>query len=92
MLNFMFAIQSAYCSISHTFHRGYYPKGGGEVIIRTSPVKQLNPVDLTDRGSVTKIHGRAFVAGVLPLKVSYLGLLRVYYVSCLLVGWFFREG
>ncbi|XP_004614711.1 RNA 3'-terminal phosphate cyclase isoform X2 [Sorex araneus] len=50
--------------------RGYYPKGGGEVIIRTSPIKQLSPIDLTDRGTVTKIHGRAFVAGVLPLKMA----------------------
>ncbi|TKC40980.1 RNA 3'-terminal phosphate cyclase isoform X1 [Monodon monoceros] len=50
--------------------RGYYPKGGGEVIIRMSPVKQLNPINLTDRGSVTKIYGRAFVAGVLPFKVA----------------------
>uniref|UniRef100_A0A8C7C0I9 RNA 3'-terminal phosphate cyclase n=1 Tax=Neovison vison TaxID=452646 RepID=A0A8C7C0I9_NEOVI len=49
---------------------GYYPKGGGEVIVRMSPVKQLNPINLTDRGSVTKIYGRAFVAGVLPFKVA----------------------
>nr|KAF6414247.1 RNA 3'-terminal phosphate cyclase [Molossus molossus] len=50
--------------------RGYYPKGGGEVIVQMSPVKRLNPVILTERGSVTKIHGRAFVAGVLPFKVA----------------------
>ncbi|KAM7318015.1 RNA 3'-terminal phosphate cyclase isoform X1 [Alexandromys fortis] len=50
--------------------RGYYPKGGGEVVVRMSPVKQLDPINLTDRGSVTKIYGRAFVAGVLPLKVA----------------------
>ncbi|KAK2491155.1 hypothetical protein MC885_017601 [Smutsia gigantea] len=50
--------------------RGYYPKGGGEVIVRISPVKQLNPINITDRGSVTKIYGRAFVAGVLPFKVA----------------------
>nr|XP_036871098.1 RNA 3'-terminal phosphate cyclase [Manis javanica] len=50
--------------------RGYYPKGGGEVIVRMSPIKQLNSINLTDRGSVTKIYGRAFVAGVLPFKVA----------------------
>ncbi|KAL7984881.1 RNA 3'-terminal phosphate cyclase isoform X1 [Crotalus tigris] len=50
--------------------RGYYPKGGGEVVVRMSPVKQLNPITLTDRGTVTKIHGRAFVAGALPIKVA----------------------
>lgn len=42
------------------------------MIVRMSPVKQLNPINLTDRGSVTKIYGRAFVAGVLPFKVSCL--------------------
>lgn len=63
------------CPIT-VFHRGYYPKGGGEVVVRISPVKQLSPISLIDRGTVTKIHGRAFVAGALPIKVSvsqYLG-------------------
>ncbi|XP_072854106.2 RNA 3'-terminal phosphate cyclase isoform X1 [Pogona vitticeps] len=50
--------------------RGYYPKGGGEVVIRMSPVKQLSPLHLTDRGTVTKIHGRAFVAGTLPVRIA----------------------
>lgn len=40
------------------------------MIVRMSPVKRLDPINLTDRGSVTKIYGRAFVAGVLPLKVA----------------------
>lgn len=50
--------------------RGYYPRGGGEILVRVSPVKYLKPINLTDRGSVVKIYGRAFVAGVLPYKVS----------------------
>ena len=37
---------------------------------RMSPVKELSPIDLTERGAVTKIYGRAFVAGALPIKVS----------------------
>lgn len=65
-----------------TFYRGYYPKGGGEVIVRMSPIKQLNPINITDRGSVTKIYGRAFVAGVLPFKVSCLDGLRSVCMSC----------
>ena len=68
---YFFVMQSVYV-FYHTFHRGYYPKGGGEVIVRMSPVKQLSPINLTDRGCVTKIYGRAFVAGVLPFKVSCL--------------------
>lgn len=35
-----------------------------------SPVKELSPINLTERGTVTKIYGRAFVAGALPIKVS----------------------
>ncbi|XP_068096092.1 RNA 3'-terminal phosphate cyclase isoform X1 [Hyperolius riggenbachi] len=49
--------------------RGYYPRGGGEILVRVSPVKYLKPINLTDKGSVTKIYGRAFVAGVLPYKM-----------------------
>ncbi|KAG8436613.1 hypothetical protein GDO86_007644 [Hymenochirus boettgeri] len=49
--------------------RGYYPRGGGEIIVRVPPVKHLNPINLVDRGTVTKIYGRAFVAGVLPYKM-----------------------
>lgn len=76
-------MQSVYVGICYTFHRGYYPKGGGEVIVRMSPVKQLNPINLTDRGCVTKIYGRAFVAGVLPFKVSCLDVLRNKMYVCL---------
>ncbi|CAH2311602.1 RNA 3 -terminal phosphate cyclase isoform X1 [Pelobates cultripes] len=49
--------------------RGYYPRGGGEILVRVAPVKYLNPINLTDRGTITKIYGRAFVAGVLPYKM-----------------------
>ncbi|RVE73648.1 hypothetical protein OJAV_G00033470 [Oryzias javanicus] len=50
--------------------RGYYPKGGGEVNVTVNPVKELQPITLTERGNITKIHGRAFVAGVLPFKLA----------------------
>lgn len=73
-------MHSVYLSICRTFHRGYYPKGGGEVIVRMSPIKQLNSINLTDRGSVTKIYGRAFVAGVLPFKVSCLWVFLEVYI------------
>ena len=35
------------------------------------PVKQLRPLQLLERGSLTRITGQAFVAGRLPLRVSY---------------------
>ncbi|XP_029904620.1 RNA 3'-terminal phosphate cyclase [Myripristis murdjan] len=50
--------------------RGYYPKGGGEVVVTVNPVKELSPVTMTERGNITKIYGRAFVAGVLPYKLA----------------------
>uniref|UniRef100_A0A8D3E4K4 RNA 3'-terminal phosphate cyclase n=1 Tax=Scophthalmus maximus TaxID=52904 RepID=A0A8D3E4K4_SCOMX len=50
--------------------RGYYPKGGGEVSVTVNPLKQLQPVTMIERGNITKIHGRAHVAGVLPYKLA----------------------
>ncbi|KAJ8277759.1 hypothetical protein GJAV_G00079560 [Gymnothorax javanicus] len=50
--------------------RGYYPKGGGEVVVKLNPVKELSAVSMTERGNITKIYGRAFVAGVLPFKLA----------------------
>ncbi|XP_073227285.1 RNA 3'-terminal phosphate cyclase-like [Porites lutea] len=50
--------------------RGYYPKGGGEIHVTVKPVKQLRPLQLLERGSLTRITGRAFVAGRLPLRIA----------------------
>ncbi|XP_072024002.1 RNA 3'-terminal phosphate cyclase-like [Amphiura filiformis] len=50
--------------------RGYFPKGGGEVRVTTTPVKHLKPIEMMDPGHVTKITGTAFVAGVLPIKMA----------------------
>lgn len=45
--------------------RGYYPKGGGRVRVQVPAVPgPLPPVTLTNRGSVTAVHGRAYVAGL----------------------------
>ena len=52
------------------FYRGYYPKGGGEVHVRVTPIKELRPIELLQFGRLIRITGRAFVAGVLPYKVS----------------------
>ena len=34
------------------------------------PVKEIRPINLMDRGDVVNITGIAYVAGVLPIKVS----------------------
>ncbi|XP_071811302.1 RNA 3'-terminal phosphate cyclase-like isoform X2 [Apostichopus japonicus] len=54
----------------HIKKRGYYPKGGGQVVINTQPLKQLQPITMTEPGQVTKITGMAFVAGVLPFHIA----------------------
>ena len=61
--------------------RGYYPKGGGEIHIKVNPVKQLKPLQLLERGSITRITGRAFVAGVLSFRVC----INLQSVSCLFI-------
>lgn len=51
--------------------RGYFPKGGGHVVVNTKP-SLLNPVTLVDRGNITSIYGWSFVAGSLPIKLAHL--------------------
>lgn len=37
--------------------RGHYPKGGGEVYCRVTPIKELNPLDLVDFGEISTASG-----------------------------------
>lgn len=70
--------------------RGFYPKGGGEVMVTVNPVKELTPVTMTERGNITKIYGRAYVAGVLPFKVKFtLTLLILWFLLGRLLFLFF---
>ncbi|XP_031574471.1 RNA 3'-terminal phosphate cyclase-like [Actinia tenebrosa] len=50
--------------------RGYYPKGGGIVHVKVKPVKQLRAVQMVEFGSLVRLTGFAFVAGVLPYKIA----------------------
>jgi RNA 3'-terminal phosphate cyclase (ATP) len=52
--------------------RGFFPRGGGELFLRIPVVRGPLPAfDLTaPPGPVTRIRGRAFVAGVLPIVVA----------------------
>lgn len=51
--------------------RGYFPKGGGEVHARVSPVKRpLTPIILEDFGHVVRICTRAYTAGNIPETVA----------------------
>ncbi|EGD74660.1 RNA terminal phosphate cyclase domain 1 [Salpingoeca rosetta] len=50
--------------------RGFFPRGGGCVLAQCAPVKQLNAIQLVDRGEVKRVYGRSFSAGKLPRKVA----------------------
>lgn len=51
--------------------RGYFPKGGGKVIIRIRPVRILKPVIMMEQGEITKLYGWSFVAGRLPIDMAH---------------------
>ena len=54
-----------------------------------SPIKRLQSIDLTEFGVMTKIYGRAFVAGVIPVKVC--PSVSTFYHVCLricIAHWF----
>lgn len=51
--------------------RGFFPKGGGEVHVQTTPIDgPLPPITLVDRGDVTQIWIRSFHSGKCPQKVA----------------------
>jgi len=57
---------------------GFYPRGGGEVVVEANPIPSLRCVELLDRGNVVQVTGRAFVAGTLPVRVRWPLLLLVF--------------
>ncbi|MDH7509050.1 MAG: RNA 3'-terminal phosphate cyclase [Methanomassiliicoccales archaeon] len=40
--------------------RGFYPEGGGKVLVEISPAKRIAPLRLEDRGQLRRIGGRCF--------------------------------
>jgi RNA 3'-phosphate cyclase len=50
--------------------RGFYPEGGGEVIVEISPAGGLRPVDLAHRGRILSIQGVAFAQNLPEHVVS----------------------
>lgn len=49
--------------------RGHYPRGGGEVVLRVSPVRALSPVRSIERGMVQAVRGVSFCTN-LPSHVA----------------------
>lgn len=52
--------------------RGYFPKGGGEVVINIKPPKILHAVEMVEQGVVTAVYGWSFVAGTLPIRLAHI--------------------
>ena len=48
---------------------GFYPAGGGRIVVEISPVSKLKELELIDRGDVTGIYGRALVSN-LPVSIA----------------------
>ena len=56
-----------------SFYRGFFPKGQGEVTLEVKPLmKALKAADITDFGELVSVHGIAYVAGALPIKVNLI--------------------
>jgi RNA 3'-terminal phosphate cyclase (ATP) len=54
-------------------HRGFYPRGGGEVLLTAralAPGQALPPLRLERRGAVVAVRGVAFTAGSVPQNVA----------------------
>jgi RNA 3'-terminal phosphate cyclase (ATP) len=49
--------------------RGFYPKGGGCVILKTRPLKYLKPISFLEQGEVNHIRILSFAAGKVPEHV-----------------------
>lgn len=48
---------------------GFYPAGGGRIVVDIEPAERLTPLDLTERGDVHAVEVRALVAN-LPGKIG----------------------
>jgi len=50
--------------------KGYFPRGGGQLILTVPPVRSLTPVTMTEMGDLIKVTVTASVAGSLPVSVA----------------------
>jgi len=50
--------------------RGFFPRGGGTILVHTQPVESLPPINLTRRGRIVRISGEALVTHRLPVHIA----------------------
>jgi len=48
---------------------GFYPRGGGIIEVRITPVERLVPIELVERGTRVRAHAESHVCGV-PIHVA----------------------
>ncbi len=48
---------------------GFYPEGGGEVSFAVNPVREIHPLQFTERGPLVSLHGVSAVAD-LPMNIA----------------------
>lgn len=76
VINVLFPFLSKHFDIQPTLdvrRRGYYPKGGGEIVVTIPTASKLIPaISVLSRGKVTQIKGRSYVAGSLPAHLPGL--------------------
>ena len=51
--------------------RGFYPRGGGEVVVKPHPVHHLTPATIMEPGHVVSVSVHAYVAGTTPEKIAH---------------------
>ncbi|CAM6095845.1 unnamed protein product [Calypogeia fissa] len=54
--------------------RGYFPKGGGRVVLEVTPLppgESLKAIDLTELGTMSRIGGYIFVGGSIPQGIGW---------------------
>jgi RNA 3'-terminal phosphate cyclase (ATP) len=49
--------------------RGFYPKGGGEVVIAVEPAPRIEPIALTERGQLTELKIECYATREIPSHV-----------------------
>ena len=54
---------------SHLIRRGYYPKGGGEVVLTINPLKEIQPLQIDKKREFTTVEGIINIAN-LPEHIS----------------------
>ena len=52
------------------YHRGFYPKGGGQATLSPKPLALVSSLNITEKGDVLGIEIYSYTARVVPSRVS----------------------